>query len=68
MLAYSLIVILTLIAIYLSYLILFHKKDNKKNDKSLKNLENQKQSKVGQNICKDNNIQEKTIDRNNKFE
>ena len=71
MLAFSLIVILTLIVIYLSYLIIFPKKDDKKKDKSLKNLENQKHGKVdlNQNIDnKDHTTQEKTIDGNNKFE
>ena len=71
MLAFSLIVILTLIVIYLSYLIIFPKKDDKKKDKSLKYLENKKHGKVdlNQNIGnKDNNNKEKTIDRNNKIE
>ena len=71
MFACSLIVILTLIVIYLSYLIIFPKKDDKKKDKSLKNLENQKHCKIdlNQNIDnKDNNTQEKTNDGNNKFE
>ena len=71
MFACSLIIILTLIVIYLSYLIIFPKKDDKKKDKSLKYLENKKHGKVdlNQNIGnKDNNIKEKTIDRNNKIE
>ena len=71
MFACSLIIILTLIVIYLSYLIIFPKKDDKKNVKSLTHLENQKKGKVdlNQNIDnKDNNTQEKTNDGNNKIE